>query len=68
MSPKTYIGSGFQTKEGQYGRVDVVSDAVFDETRRYSMPTKRLESEDAVSTLTDGLEGTGTGNWPTVLT
>ncbi|KAJ6047199.1 uncharacterized protein N7446_012033 [Penicillium canescens] len=45
------------------GRVDIVRDAIFDETRRYSPSTPVPEHEEAVSTLTDGLD-----NWPEVLT
>ena len=47
------------------GRVEVVRDAVFDETRRYSKTKPMPSEEDAISTMTDGL---GTENWPTVLT
>ena len=78
MSPRAEIGFlvgyvsknlyriWFPHKGGQYGRVDVVRDAVFDETRRYSPETKNLEAENAVSTLTNGLEERE--NWPAVLT
>lgn len=45
----------FPYKGGLYGRVDVVRDAIFDETRRYSPETKNLEIENAVSTLTNKL-------------
>ncbi|OQE59396.1 hypothetical protein PENNAL_c0325G00318, partial [Penicillium nalgiovense] len=77
MSPRAEIGFlvgyvsknlyriWFPHKGGQYGRVDVVRDAIFDETRRYTT-AKKLESEDAVSTLTNTLEERE--NWPTILT
>ena len=41
--------------KGRNGRVDVVRDAVFDETRRYSKSMPMPETEDAISTMTDGL-------------
>ncbi|CAG8897455.1 unnamed protein product [Penicillium nalgiovense] len=56
----------FPHKGGLYGRVDVVRDAVFDETRRYSPETKNLEMENAVSTLTNELYGRE--HWPKTLT
>ncbi|KAJ6187228.1 hypothetical protein N7519_002136 [Penicillium mononematosum] len=69
MSPRAEIGFlvgiWFPYKGGQYGRVDVVRDAVFDETRRYTT-AKKLESEDTVSTLTNALEERE--NWPALLT
>ena len=45
------------------GRVDVVRDAVFDESRRYSKDRPIPDEENAISTITDGLS-----IWPTVLT
>ncbi|KAJ6178799.1 hypothetical protein N7519_009260 [Penicillium mononematosum] len=39
------VGIWFPYKGGQYGRVDVIRDTVFDETRRYTT-AKKLESED----------------------
>ncbi|KAI1829116.1 hypothetical protein DTO027I6_9863 [Penicillium roqueforti] len=76
MSPRAEIGFlvGYVSKnlyriwfphKGGNGRVDIVRDAVFDETRRYTI-AKKLESEDAVSTLTNTLEERE--NWPAVLT
>jgi hypothetical protein len=45
------------------GRVDVVRDAVFDETRRYSKSRPLPKQENTISTMTDGL-----GIWPAMLT
>ncbi|KAJ6178151.1 hypothetical protein N7519_008612 [Penicillium mononematosum] len=54
----------FPYRGGQYGRVDVVRDTVFDETRRY-IAAKKLESEDVVSMLINQLGKRE--NWPIVL-
>lgn len=45
------------------GKVEIVRDAVFDETRRYSKSRPLPDSEDAISTMSQGL-----GVQPTVLT
>jgi hypothetical protein len=72
MAPRAEIGYlvGYVSKnlykiwfphKGRNGRVDVVRDAVFDESRRYSKSTSMPETENAISTITDGL-----GIWPQV--
>jgi hypothetical protein len=45
------------------GRVDVVRDTIFDETRRYSKSRPLPKQENAISTITDRL-----GIWLAVLT
>ena len=70
MAPRVEIGYlvGYVSKnlykiwfphKGRNGRVDVVRDAVFDESRRYSKSTSMPKTENAISTITDGL-----GIWP----
>ncbi|KAI2732946.1 hypothetical protein CBS147339_9998 [Penicillium roqueforti] len=54
----------FPHKGGKNGRVDVVRDAVFDESRQYKS-SEKLEFEDAISIMTDGIEAI---HWPMVLT
>ena len=46
------------------GRVEVVRDAVFDESRQYSKTKPLPQEEDAISTMTNGLSAK---NWPQVL-
>ena len=46
------------------GRVEIVRDAVFDESRQYSKTKPLPQSEDAISTMTNGLS---TEYWPQVL-
>jgi hypothetical protein len=55
----------FPHKGGQHGRIDVVRDAIFDETRRYKAAEK-LHEEEAVKTMTNQLEEMGS-HWPAVL-
>ena len=46
------------------GRVEVVRDTVFDESRQYSKTKPLPQEEDAISTITNGLSAK---NWPQVL-
>jgi hypothetical protein len=53
----------FPHKGGQYRRIDIVRDAIFDETRRHKAAEK-LYTEEAFRTITNQLEEI---RWPTVL-